>query len=90
MIPVDTIKAELRVDSSADDERLADLRDEAIDDLQQYSGKTIVETVTDSDTERTLTRLDKRYVYLYLHVNYDGRLDLVDAMNAQLEKVRNQ
>jgi hypothetical protein len=89
MILIADIKAELRVDGTADDTRLTDLRDEAIYDLQQYSTLTLVETVTDATTERALTPLDKRYVYQYLHVHYDGRQDMEDAMNATLEKIRN-
>lgn len=64
---------------------------EALESLQRFKCKTIVNTVSDAATETTLTSLDIRYIIIYVSLRYDGPDDAMDkALGTILEQVRDQ
>lgn len=77
------IKAELRIDDSADDDsRLATLIDEAVYSLQQFKDNEI--------TDENLTPLDLRYIVIYIAIQYDGDDGLNPALAHVVERVRDK
>jgi undecaprenyl pyrophosphate synthase len=88
LVTVQQVKTELRIDGNHDDVRLAGIIEEALFELQRFKDRTIVAAVTDPETQVALSPLDRRAVYLYVAIQYDGRQDLADAYAAYIEKVR--
>ena len=87
---VNRVKTELRITGNHDDPRIALLIEEAAFSLQQFKCKTLVDTVTDSATQTTLTPLDVRYIVIYVGLQYDGTSGLEAAMGGVLEQVRDK
>jgi hypothetical protein len=75
------LKKELRVTDNADDVQLTNMLIEAIDALQLFKCKTIVDTVTDPATETILGPLDERFLFVYCAMTYDGDPKLQTALD---------
>lgn len=82
------VKTELRITGDVDDARLSLLIAEAIFSLQTYKRRELVDTVTDSAAQATLSPLDLRYVVIYVGIQFDGAEGLDAALAAVLEQVR--
>ena len=85
---VPRIKAELRISGNVDDPRLALLAEEAVEDLQQFLDRTIVEIVTDTATQTTLTPKYLRYVITYVGMVYDNNEKLKPVLGWICKQVR--
>lgn len=84
------VKAELRVVDDDEDDRLLRLIDEGIAALQDFRTKTIVETITDPETQATLSLMQIRYVVVYVAQQFEGDESFGEALSAILEQVRDK
>lgn len=84
------VRSFLRIADEYGYETTRDLVREAVEQLQQFKGKTLVDTVTDAATETTLSKLDERFVCLYAAIHIDQRHDLQDAIDLIISRVRTQ
>lgn len=90
---IDKVKRELRITITDDDDRLEELVSEAVEQLQKFKCKTLVDVVTDEATQTTLSLLDKRFIVIYVALQYDSgdnaaRWD--DALSNVVEQVRDR
>lgn len=84
------IKRQLGVSATAnaeDDATLTNLIDEALDFLQDFKGKTLVDEVTDPATQTLLRPLDRRFIRTYVKIEWDGTA-LQDALASIIENIR--
>ena len=82
------VRSFMRVGEETSRDTTKELVAEAIEQLQQFKDKTIVETVADSATETTLSKIDERFICLYAAMHFDGRHDLQEAIDLILSRVR--
>lgn len=83
------IKTELRVSHDDDDARITLLIAEACDYLQRFKCETLVDAVTDPETQASLTTTDIRVIALYVGLQFDGPDSGTEqAMGGMLELAR--
>lgn len=84
------IKGEIRVTTIADDARITRLITEAFTQLQAFKAKTLVDVVTDEDTEAVPTDIDLRFVAVYVALWYTMDMSLDNALSTVLMLARDK